>query len=398
MQLTLQQVEQRAEALVEETLIPVGGFLDRSGIKFTVENTEWWAWAAMGVAVFCGLALGKIAAIALRRIAKRLADHKNEVPAVVVRSFAGPVSLGLITAGFAIGLSFVALGSELRDFTLRVVQLLYIIMIGWLLYNLVDLVTLLVVRLTKDRDAALQAQLVPLMRRSLRILLVVILALFTAENVFQQDVKAFIAGLGIAGLAVSLAAQDSIRNLFGSVTIFADQPFNLGDRIVVEGHDGIVEEIGFRSTRVRALSGEMVTIPNARVSDSTVQNFSKRLSIRRIMDVSVTYDTSPEKMVEAIGILRSILAEPEIAKSMDPANPPHVHFDEYGPDFLRIRVWYWFVPVEWWLYNEHAEKINFMVLQRFNAAGIDFAFPSRTLYLAGDSKRKLEIGIGKVDA
>jgi MscS family membrane protein len=199
-------------------------------------------------------------------------------------------------------------------------------------------------------------------------------------------------------LAVSLAAQDSIRNLFGSVTIFADQPFNVGDRIQVDGQDGIVEEIGFRSTRLRALTGQLVTIPNARVSDSTVQNFSKRLSIRRIMDVNVTYDTPPEKMVEAIGILRGILAEPEIVQSLDPANPPRVHFDEYGPDFLRIRVWYWFVPVEWWLYNEHAEKINLMVLQRFNAAGIDFAFPSRTLYLAGDSKRKLEIGIGKRDA
>lgn len=386
------------EPLVEQTLMPVGGFLDRSGIKFTVENTEWWAWAGLGVAVFMGLALGKIASIALKRVSKGLADRKSDVAAVVVRSLAGPVNLGLITAGFAVGLSFVALSSELRDFTLRVVQLLYIITVGWLLYNLVDLVTLLVVRLTRDRDAQLQAQLVPLMRRSLRILLIVILVLFTAENVFQQDVKAFIAGLGIAGLAVSLAAQDSIRNLFGSVTIFADQPFSVGDRIQVDGQDGIVEEIGFRSTRMRALTGQIVTIPNARVSDSTVQNFSKRVNIRRIMDVSVTYDTPPEKMIEAIGILRGILAEPEIAAKLDPANPPRVHFDEYGPDFLRIRVWYWFTPVEWWQYCEHAEKINLLLLQRFNAAGIDFAFPSRTLYLAGDSKRKLDIGVARLDA
>lgn len=115
--------------------------------------------------------------------------------------------------------------------------------------------------------------------------------------------------LGIAGLAVSLAAQDSIKNLFGSVTIFIDNPFSVGDRIVFSGTDGFVEEIGFRSTRIRTLTGHLVTVPNMKFIDEAVENITARPYIRRTMNMTITYDTPPDKIEQAVQIIRDLLAE-----------------------------------------------------------------------------------------
>ncbi len=231
----------------------------------------------------------------------------------------------------------------------------------------------------------------PLVRKTLRIFVVVVSVLTIAQSVFGTDITAWLAGLGIAGLAVSLAAQDSIKNLFGSITIFLDRPFQVGDRIVFDGHDGPVEEIGFRSTRLRTLEGNVVTIPNSRMVDSSVLNISKRGAIRRIINVTVTYDTAPARLREAVAILKQIFTEPDIAPGLDPANPPRVAFNEFNADSLNIVVFYWYAPPDYWAYLDHAERLNMKILERFNDAGIDFAFPTQTLYLAGDTKRPIHL-------
>src|SRR5690606_3820215 len=147
-------------------------------------------------------------------------------------------------------------------FTARVLALLYIIAGGWFLYNLVDLVDVALQRYTLRTKSTFDDQIVPLVRKTLRIFLVVVIVLFTAENVFDADITAWLAGLGIAGLAVSLAAQDSLKNLFGSLTIFLDRPFAVGHFVTYNGFTGTIEQIGFRSTRLRTLYGHLVTIPN----------------------------------------------------------------------------------------------------------------------------------------
>src|SRR5690606_23160639 len=136
-----------------------------------------------------------------------------------------------------------------------IIAFLYIIAIGWFIYNLVDLVDIALRRLTAKTASKLDDMIAPLIRKALRIFVVVIFVLFVAENVFGADITAWLAGLGIAGLAVSLSAQDSIKNLFGSITILLDKPFPVGDRIIFNGTDGFIEEIGFRSTRIRTFGG-----------------------------------------------------------------------------------------------------------------------------------------------
>ena len=128
------------------------------------------------------------------------------------------------------------------------------------------------------------------------------------------DVGTLIASLGIGGLAFALAAQDTIKNIFGGITIFTDRPFRIGDRIKVDGFDGIIEDIGVRSTRLRTLDRCLVTIPNYKIVEASVENVSEEPMRRIVSKLGLTYSTTPEKMKEAIDILKNM---PKTVKGID---------------------------------------------------------------------------------
>jgi MscS family membrane protein len=315
-----------------------------------------------------------------------------------VLGLAGPASLALLAAGLAVGtISFLDLGNFL-PFWRRTLLLIFTIAVLWYAYNLVAIVELMVRKLTVRTGSALDEQLAPMVRKTLRIFLVVIGLLFIVESVFDQDIGAWLAGLGIAGLAVSLAAQDSLKNVFGSITILIDRPFRIGERIVYAGFDGVIEEIGFRSTKVRTLEGHLVTIPNSAIVNEPIQNIGRRPYLRRIMNVTITYDTPRAKIEEAVQILRGILAEPGIREPIHPKiglddYPPRVYFNDYNADSLNILVIYWYAPPAYWDYLEHAQRLNLRIFEEFERAGIEFAFPTQTLHLSGDPKRRLVMEI-----
>jgi len=350
-------------------------------------------WMVVGAAVFLGFLAGKIASAVIRRIGRVLEQGGRTARAHVIASLADPASLALFTFGLSVGIAVLQKDEALASFLGKTIQLLYIISIVWYVYNLIELVDVGFDRLRGRIQSRLDAQLIPLIRKSLRVVLVLMAVLFTAQN-FGANVSAWLAGLGIAGLAVSLAAQDSLKNFFGSITILLDRPFKVGERIIYSGYDGSVEDIGFRSTKLRLFTGHLVTIPNANIVNNPVENPARRPYIRRIMNVTITYDTPREKITEAVAILRRILAEDGIREPIHPTIDgnellPRVFFNEYNPDSLNLFVIYWYAPPAWWDYNEHAERLNLRVFEEFERAGIEFAFPTQTLYLAGDPRRKL---------
>ena len=230
-----------------------------------------------------------------------------------------------------------------------------------------------------------------------------------------------LAGAGIGGIAIALAARSTLENVIASFTIFADKPYKVGQRVTVMGQDGTVESIGLRSTKIRLLTGPLTSIPNEKMANVEIENIGRRPYIRRLINVTITYDTPPEKITRAVDILREILAVPE---ALDPettdstgqlANtaategeaehqphpneainqpdfPPRVYFNELNTDSLNILVIYWYHPPAYWDYLEHANWINTQIMERFNVEGIDFAFPTQTLHLAGDKKRPLTVG------
>ncbi len=354
------------------------------------------SWLFLLAAIFLGLVAGRIVAVVLGRVAARLHAQNWPVRACVIEDLIGPAKLTLLTIGLAVGLADIRMGATLHAFHEKTLTLLYTIAIFWYMFNLVSVIDVMLRRFTAKTDSALDDQFVPLIRKTLRIFLVVIGVLVVVEKVFDQDIGAWLAGLGIAGLAVSLAAQDSLKNLFGSITILFDRPFQLGERILYKDYDGIVEEIGFRSTKVRTLTGHLVTIPNSNIVNDPVENIGRRQSIRRTMNVTITYDTSREKVEQAVEILRNILEEDGIREPINPIidgneYPPRVYFNNYNADSLNIFVIYWYAPPAYWDYMDHAQRLNLRIFEQFERAGIEFAFPTQTVYLAGDPKRELAL-------
>ncbi len=353
-------------------------------------------WGFLLGAIFVGLLTGKLVAYVLRRVGSGWEQRGWHAQGLVFSAAASPANLACISAGLAAGLAPLYLTEPLRDFSTSVILLLLLIAGFWYAYNLISVFELVLKRVTSHTDSKLDDQVLPLIRKSLRLFLVVVAVLVILETVFGADVGTALAGLGIAGLAVSMAAQDSLKNLFGSITILFDQPFQVGERVIISGYDGTVEEIGFRSTKIRTLVGHLVNIPNSVIVNESVENVARRPTIRRLMNVTITYDTPREKIAEAVAIIRELLDSPDFREPIHPVVngdelPPRVYFNDFNSESLNIIVLYWYAPTDWWAYMEHAQRFNLALFERFEEADIEFAFPSQTLYLAGDAKRELAV-------
>ena len=286
-----------------------------------------------------------------------------------------------------------------------------------IVFNLCRAVAETIIIVSKYPEEGMRASLTRLASRVLGGLLFA-WVLVKGLNSLGVDVVPLVAGLGVGGLAVALAARPTLENVIGSFMIYMDKPIRVGQRVKVLGQDGTVESIGLRSTKIRLLTGPQTSIPNEKMATADIENIGRRPYIRRLLNVTITYDTSPEMINRAVEILREILSvpeEPEIESSAatgemecigdpeecklhpneainQPDFPPRVFFNELNADSLNILVIYWYHPPEYWPYLAHANWINMQIMERFNAEGIDFAFPTQTLHLAGDEKRPLTVG------
>lgn len=258
----------------------------------------------------------------------------------------------------------------------------------WFFFQLVILLDARLMKWAEGTDSTIDDMLVPLIGKSLRVFIVIVGGMMVLQNLTGLQIGPLLASLGIGGLAVALAAKESIANFFGTLTILFDKPFQVGDRIVINNYDGSVENVGFRSTRIRLLNGHLVSIPNEKVVNSEVENIGRRPHIRWLTQIGITYGTPPEKVQEAVHILREILEDHE---GIHPDFPPQVHFNGFNDWSLNITIVMWYHPPEWWDFQAWLQKACLEILHRFESAGIDFAFPSRTLYLANDEKRQLKL-------
>jgi MscS family membrane protein len=202
--------------------------------------------------------------------------------------------------------------------------------------------------------------------------------LVTSQNL-GLNVTGLIASLSIGGLAIGLAAQDTLGNLFGAMAVLMDKPFKVGDRIKLDNVDGTVETIGFRSTRVRNLDGHLVTVPNKTMGNATITNISRRPNIKSVMNFGITYDTSPEKVQRAVAILE------EVYRAHPMTHDVLISFDKFNDCSLNLLVIYWWKSTVHKDFLAGMQEFNLKIKQRFGAEGIEFAFPSQTVYLKQDS-------------
>jgi MscS family membrane protein len=248
-------------------------------------------------------------------------------------------------------------------------------------------------RAESAQEGVLDLQLFPVVRKSVKVFVLVVASVVTLQNL-GMNVTGLLASLSIGGLAVGLAAQDTLSNLFGAVAIFADKPFRVGDRIQLDSIDGTVEAIGLRSTRVRNLDGHLVTVPNRTMANASITNVSRRPNIKTVMNIGLTYDTPAPRVERALQIIEDIFRpHPKTADLI-------ISFNKFETSSLNILVVHWWNSTNFKEYLLNFQKLNIELKRQFDAEGISFAFPSQTVYLRQDSAWRLADANGeaKLDA
>jgi MscS family membrane protein len=344
-----------------------------------------WQW----ILWLINLALAFLLALIITGIVNLLVGRKDtELRRQIKRFVAWPVRFLLWLMLEEVGLSFIGLSMTVRTI-FRFDPVLPFVM-AWTAIRLVDLIVFWWGERLRRSGREEAIVLLRPARTAIRVILVIVAVLFWLDNIGLK-VSTLLAGLGVGGLAVALAAQDTLKNLLGSVMILLDKPYKVGQRIVAEGHDGIVEEIGLRSTRIRLLTGHQTVIPNEEMAKIDIENIGQRPHIRRKTNIGITYDTPPEKIEKAVDIILQILENHE---GMDPDFPPRAYFNEYNPYSLNILVLYWYHPADYWGYMKFSQGVNLQIAREFQKEGIKFAFPTSTTYLSQDGSQPLVVSLG----
>lgn len=290
-----------------------------------------------------------------------------------------PIELLFVIGGIFIGIHLLQLPTEpdtARRFAFGFLKLLITFDVAWAAYNLVTLVETYLGSLVSQTESDLDDHLLPFVRKFLRIFIVAIAILVGVQNL-GFSITGVVASLGIGGLAVALAAKDTLANIFGSFMIIADRPFHIGDAIKYGDVEGKVEEVGFRSTKIRTFDKTVISIPNSIITNVAVNNLS-RITLRRVrFTLGLTYATRPAQLRTAVDRIRALLAShPAVDKE-----GVLVHFTDFGASSLDILVQY-FTTVT--AMNEHLpirEELSLKIMEILDELGLELAFPSRTVYL-----------------
>ena len=271
--------------------------------------------------------------------------------------------------------------------------------IAWGIYRLTNVLNYILTELAKKTDNNLDDLIVGVIRKTIKVVIVIVSVLFIGQNILAINITTLLAGAGVMGLAVAFAAQDTIANFFGSLMLILDQPFKVGDMISVSGYKGSIEHVGFRSTRIRTLDGHMVSLPNKALANADIENIAKRPYIKHKISLGLTYDTGFENMKKAVFILHELLDNQEC---MHPDMPPRIVFENFGDYSLNIGITIWwhfknekniYSNPDYGKFVEWLHKTDMDILRIFDKEGLEFAFPTSTTYIAGDPKRKPELDI-----
>ena len=285
----------------------------------------------------------------------------------------------LITIGVTllVGFPMLDFDAEIENVVNQIASLIAAVGVLQAAYRGIDVFMDVLARRASETESKLDDSLVPLLRTAVRLFVTFVGLLFVLQNL-DINVSSLIAGLGLGGLAIALAAQDTVRNLLGGVTIFADKPFEVGDWVVVDGVEGTVEAVGFRSTRVRTFYNSLISVPNGNLMDSGIDNMGQRRWRRYKTTLGVAYHTKPDQLQAFVEGIRAIIQ----ANSGMRQDYYIVEFHGFGATSLDILV-YCFIDAEDW--NEELRTrhvLNLDIMRLAESLQVEFAFPTQTLHIA----------------
>jgi len=346
------------------------GFLRYKFYKNTVE--EWLI--ALGIlilAVLFARAIYWLISSILRQLTKR--TH-NEIDDLILQKIDTPVALGVILVGFRFAVERLVFSKVIDTYLHRGFVFISALAITWLLTRIVKVIIEQYFKQYRDQEENPQDnQMLTMTSRAFSIVLWSLGAIVGLNNA-GFDVGALIAGLGIGGLAVALAAQDTVKNIIGGLIVFIDKPFRVGDVVKISDIEGVVSYIGIRSTRIRTYAGRVITLPNAKFTESSIENITLEPSRRVVLQLGLTYQTSVENMNLAVNTLRSIMTESPNTNEVDSI----IFFEKFSDFSLDIKCIYFIKKNSNVFETQH--EINLEILKRFNAAGLEFAYPTQTSY------------------
>ena len=363
-------------------------WLEHLSDDFPVLKRKWWGnelwkYPASLVYIFLAFYISKFLDYLTRLWLRRWANRtRNQVDDLVVDLLRGPVKIDAFVMFLHIGLGFFRWPPRVEVILTRGFTIIVACSLTYMALKLSDLLLGYWRQRAQTGGAEVfDAQLFGILRKTLKAFVILVAVLVTAQNL-EINVTAVITSLSIGGLAVGLAAQDTLANLFGAVAVFMDRPFRLGEHIILGTVEGDVENIGLRSTRVRTGNGYLVTIPNKTVGNASITNMSRRPAIQTEMNFGLTCDTPAPKVKLAVAILDEIFHGHPATKDLV------VSFNKFGDSSLNIYVSHWLTLMDNNKYLAAMQELNLKVKERFDAEGISLAFPSRTVYVRQESGRE----------
>ena len=334
------------------------------------------------VVIVVGLILKKLLSKYLSNLLYKIIGKRDD--AVEINKFdellIKPIGLLIMISVFYIGISHLEFPSFINDkfqnIFIKIFSLIFIYAVFKIFIRVIDYIGLLLKRRAEQTENKMDDQLIPFATEIGRILVVIFALFFILGNVFGINITALATGLGIGGIAIAMASKESLENLLGSFTIFFDRPFTVGDVVKVGSVIGVVEKVGFRSTRIKTFDKSIVTVPNKKMIDAELDNLGLR-PVRRVkFYVGLTYETSTEQIKNIVTEIQEMINNHE--KTNEEGK---VRFQEFGPSSLDILILYYVNSPKWEDLINVKEDINYKIMDIIKKHNSDFAFPSTSVYL-----------------
>lgn len=341
---------------------------------FILEN---WQWLGLVLAILFGMIVSRIVAFLFLSGVRRIFRRENvQLDSKLERGFMRPIRVAIMARVWLWALSQLGLPGTVLYYLQLVSATVSAVAAVWAVYRLVDILGEYLAEKARRSENKFDDLVVPLVVRSLKVFAVVFGVVFVAE-VNKWDYTAALAGVGLGGLAFALAAQDTISNVFGSLTILFDKPFRIGDWVTIDDVDGTVESVGIRSTRIRTFYNSLVTVPNSKLINAVVDNYGERRYRRIRTMLSLTYDTPPDKIESFCeGIRELIRKHPYTRKDYF-----HVYLNEFSDSSLNVLLYCFHECPDWSTELRERQRLYLDILRLAERLGVSFAFPTQTLYV-----------------
>jgi MscS family membrane protein len=338
-----------------------------------------WVYLASLGAIVVGFAGKKLVGVIFRRLETLTEKTAVEFDDIFIHALAKPVEWAVVLGGFFVALLILPLPTEpvdLERFVSAMLSSVSLVLVVWFCTRLVDGIANWWSKKAELTESRLDDQLVPIVRKSLRAFLYVIGVVLILQNL-GYSVSSLLAGLGIGGLAMAMAAKDTVANLFGSLVIFLDKPFQVGDWIEMSNVEGTVEEIGLRTTRIRTFANSVISVPNSAFTTDPVNNWSRMKKRRIKMSIGVTYSTPSSKLNDLVNEIRQLIADnPKIRNDFYLVN-----FDNFGPSSLDVFIYCFTETTNWAEFLQAKQEFMLSIMDKVESLGLSFAFPTQSIHV-----------------